>query len=332
MVDPILPSKYQSMLKMGMDVDWAKTLPGRIQAQKAHDGEINVPLEFKKRGISHVRIRVTDDVRNTTVNPKTGRTLLQEITVLVDDCLKADLLPIIAYQAADFKKTPTDDAVLQGVVDWWTAVANNFKGYSYKLAYNFIIETTEELKKNNDRLNLCYQKVSDAIRAIDPCRIGIVAPNKISDPYELDRLVVPTPTQYMMVEWHFYAAGPQQDNPAKKWTMGTDEEKKLITDKIAAASNWSLRQQIPTWVGAWMANNYNEDQEGSPDAPVLSDGAPGGGDYTPQQQIAFAAFMSSQLQQAGIPYAVNSDTKFYNRTSNAWYESMATVLDEMIWK
>ena len=318
---PIAPSVYQKMLDTGMDVDWVKTDAGREAAQRSYEQGVDVPKIFKKRGLSHVRMRVKEDVLMDL-------TLLDEIKHLVDQSIDAGLIPIIAYQAAEFKDDPTSDETLNHVKKWWQKVSETFKEYPYSLAYDLIIETTGEVKKHNDRLNLLYRKVTDAIRAIDSKRILIIAPNKISSPYELDNLEVPQPTDFMMVEWHFYAAGPQKDNPKKQWTTGTLEDKRRITDKIDYADNWSKEHKIPTWVGAWMANNYNDVNR----TDTLSDGAPSGGEYSIEEQKVFARFMSERLHAKGIAFAVNSDTKFYNREMNEWYPSMAEVLDIIIGK
>ena len=319
------PYTYQGMLKTGMDVDWVKTDQGRVAAQTSHDNGINVPKLFKERGLSHVRIRVKEDIRDDSTD-LTGKTLLQELTNMVDDSIEAGLIPVIAYQAKPFKLDPTDDEILNDVVEWWKTAAEHFKDYPYTVAYDLIIETTNEVKKHNDRLNLLYQKATVAIREIDPKRIIIVAPNKISNPYELDNLIVPEPHDYMMVEWHFYAAGPSPDNPKKLWTTGTDEEKQLVLDRINHAKEWSDNNGIPTWVGAWRANRY---PKGTP-TETLYDGAPGGGDYDIDEQRNIATFISEALQDADIPYAINSDTKFFNRDTNEWYQSMADILDAMI--
>jgi len=315
----IAPYSYQKMLKVGMDVDWCKTKEGRFYAHKSHQEGVNVPLLFKQRGLSHVRIRIKDSIFSDS-------TLLQEIKDMVDDSVKAGIIPIIAYQAHEFKDDPTSDEVLNGVVEWWKKVATTFKDYPYTVSYDLIIETTKKVKKHNDRLNLLYERVTKAIRKIDPKRIVIVAPNKISNPYELPKLKVPTPTDYMMVEWHFYAAGPKKHNRKKQWTTGTKREKKLITDKVDFAYNWSKQHHIPTWVGAWMANNYNEVNRNK----TLPDGAPAGGEYSIEDQKVFARFMRESLVSSGIPYAVNSDTKFFNRKTNQWYGSMSGVLDVIL--
>jgi len=317
----ITPYNYQKMLKVGMDVDWCKTNNGRFYAIQSHKARVNVPLLFKKRGLSHVRIRVKDSVLKDP-------SLLQEIKNMVDDSIKAGLIPIIAYQAHEFKDAPDSDTMLNNVVAWWQKVATTFKDYPYVLSYDLIIETTGALKKRNDRLNLLYEKVTDAIRKIDNQRIILVAPNKISNPYELDKLVIPQSPDYLMVEWHFYAAGPKKNNPKKQWTTGTTAEKKLILDKINYANNWSKQHNIPTWVGAWMANNYKEINFGA----TLADGAPAGGEYSIEEQKVFAKFMRDSLITKGIPYSVNSDTKFFNRKTNQWYDSMHGVLNIMLGK
>jgi len=317
----IAPYSYQKMLKVGMDVDWCKTEQGRFYAKKSHNEGVNVPKLFKQRDLSHVRIRVKDDVL-------TDPTLLNEIKDMVDDSIKAGIIPIIAYQAGEFKDNPTDDATLNHVVAWWEKVARTFQDYPYVVSYDLVIENTKAVKKHNDRLNLLYEKVTKAIRAIDNHRIVIVAPNKISNPYELDKLLVPTPKDYMMVEWHFYAAGPKKNNRKKQWTIGTNREKKLITDKINYAYNWSQKNDIPTWVGAWMANNYNEINGDK----KFADGAPAGGEYSIKEQKKFAKFMRDSLVAKGIPYAVNSDTKYFNRKTNQWYGSVSEVLDVILGK
>ena len=113
-----------------------------------------------------------------------------------------------------------------------------------------------------------------------------------------------------MAEWHFYAAGPSKDNDRKLWTIGTENEKKLITDKINYALEWQKKTGIPTWVGAWMPGNYND-----------------GDDYSVEEQVIFADFMTSSLVNAKIPFAVNSDTKFYDRENNDWIDNMQPVFN-----
>jgi hypothetical protein len=110
---------------------------------------------------------------------------------------------------------------------------------------------------------------------------------------------------YMMAEWHFYASGPSKENERKLWTTGTEKEKNLIRNKIQLALEWQKKTGIPTWVGAWMAGNYND-----------------GDDYSVKEQVIFAHFMVSELKKAGIPFAVNADTHFYDRENKTWIKKM----------
>ncbi len=133
-----------------------------------------------------------------------------------------------------------------------------------------------------------------------------------------------------MAEWHFYATGPQTDNPKKQWTTGTDEEKKLLTDRFDHALAWSNAHHIPTWVGAWMSSDFNKVNSDK----RASDGAPAGGSYSLAEQIHFSSFVSQELYKRHIPFAINSDTKYYDREKNEWHGSRKAVLDAILapWK
>lgn len=79
----------------------------------------------------------------------------------------------------------------------------------------------------------------------------------------------------------------------------------MIQDKIQLALQWQAETGIPVWVGAWMPGDYND-----------------GDNYSIGEQCVFAAYMTESLDEAGIPFAVNSDTKFYDREQQMWYEEM----------
>lgn len=289
----ISPWAYQAMLGCGMDVDWAKTKQGiGFYSSKASQ-------DFAEAGINHVRIRVKDDA-----NEK----ILDHLERIVKDCLAHDLIPIIAYQAGDFKNDPSD-MELEKVVKWWKKVSERFQNESLLLSFDVTIECTDALNKQPERINALYESVVAAIRLTNPERIVMISPRLRSDPSYLHELEIPsTHNGFLMAEWHFYAAGPSKSNVKKQWTTGTHSEKQLILDKIAAACQWQKDTGIPTWVGAWMPGNYND-----------------GNEYTVDEQCIFAAYIVSSLRNAGIPFTVNSDTKFYDREKNAWIMEMQPV-------
>ena len=295
---PIKPKDYQAMLGKGMDVDWAKTSKG----QRGYSQQM--VADFKAAGLSHVRIRVKD---------RASDVLLAHLEKVVTDCLAAGLIPVIAYQGADFKAAPAADN-LNGVVDWWVAVANRFKDYSHRLSFDLLIEVTEALNRQPDMLNQLYERTVTAIRPSNPTRIIFISPVLRSAPERLNDLKIPTAHGgYVMAEWHFYASGPDRNRESKKWTTGAEDEKELIRQKIREAVAWQQQTGVYTWVGAWMPGSYNK-----------------GNGYTVSEQVAFARFVTCELTKNYIPFAVNSDTKFYNSSSQRWIAPMRPVLDVIL--
>ena len=299
-VKPIAPQKYQALLGKGLDVDWSKTGQG-----KENYNEQTVK-DFKAIGLSHVRIRVTEDTKTDDLG------LLER---QVNDCLKHGLIPVVAFQANFFKENPSN-ANLQKAVAWWQAVAERFRNTSHLLSFDLIIEVTDALNKNQAQLDKYFEQTVTEIRRTNPTRILFISPRLRSEPGYLADLKIPSKANgYLMAEWHFYASGPSRNNPNKQWTTGTAAEKQLILDKIKTALDWSKKNSIPTWVGAWMPSDFDE-----------------GNNYTIEEQVAFSRFVTCELDRVGIPFSVNSDTKFYNRASNTWIPEMLPVLKEILTK
>ena len=282
----IKPEKYQQLLGTGIDVNWAQfnKIIDKYNAQ--------IPADFKKKGFDHVRIRVKNQA---------NKFILTHLNQIVDDCLKNNLIPIIAYTADDFKENP-DENNRDNVIQWWKNVAAYFKDKSPLLSFDIIVEVTDKLNKKPGKLNDLYEKVVNEIRKTNPNRIIFISPVVRSAPEKLSLLKIPTKANgFLMAEWHFYASGPSKTNPKKLWTTGTDTERQLIINKINTAVNWQQKTGIYSWVGAWMPGNYNKAD-----------------DYTIKEQIPFAQFVTCQLKKAHIPFAVNADIKFYDFNTNQW--------------
>lgn len=294
---PISPQAYQQLLGKGVDVDWS----GNKQGKQYYNEQ--AVKDFKEAGVSHVRIRMKDDATEDH---------LAGLDQQIEDCLKHGIVPVIAYHGGDFETNPSQET-MQKTIDWWKVVANRYKEYSHLLSFDLIIEVSDALNKEPDLLNAFYEKAVTEIRKTNPTRIIMISPRLRSDVSYLHELKIPTMHNgYLMAEWHFYASGPSGEVERKLWTTGTDAEKQLILDKIQIALDWQKETGIPTWVGAWMPGNYNE-----------------GNTYTVPEQVVFASFMTEALTQANIPFAINSDTKFYNRETNQWITEMQPVFQSI---
>lgn len=92
-VNPISPWKYQSKLGKGMDVDWSKTKKGK------ENYNLKTVQDFESAGINHVRIRIKEKADND---------LFVALDEQIDDCINTGIIPIIAYQADEFKNNPNE--------------------------------------------------------------------------------------------------------------------------------------------------------------------------------------------------------------------------------
>ncbi len=295
---PIAPQQMNQMLGKGFDVSW-------VQFKKSMESyNVQMVRDIAEAGFRHIRLRT---------NRNADHSLFDFMDRVITDCLDNGLIPIIAYGAADAEEN-ADTTHRDSVVAWWRAVAEHYQNYSHRLLFNIFIELSGQLKDDYEKVNNWYKLIVPAIRETNPTRILILPPVHLSDPNYLSKLEIPDAAfPYVMVEWHFYAAGPSKTSSKKLWTTGTSEERKLVTDKIQTALNWQEKNGVLTWVGAWMPGNYNK-----------------GNDYSVPEQVVFASFMVRQFEEAGIPWAVNAVHHFYDATKDQWIREKLPVRDAML--
>ncbi len=281
---PITATRYTKMLGVGIDVDWM-TFP-KVHSYYFYwrSRDVSVPEYFREMGFSNVRIRVSQDV-------VTNETALKQLGEIVQDCLKAGLIPIITYTAPELRENPTSEKAQKHFVLWWKTVAEHFRGTSYLLSYDLLIESSGPIKDHPEVLDRVYTETLREIRKIDPYRLVFVTPAGISSPFYLKDLNI-TNDGFTLVEWHIYAGGPKH----------CTYNETLIRKAVSQALNWSRKTGIPTWVGAWR-----------PFWP-LKNGTPCRENLT----LKFSNFMASSLSEAGISYDVNSDAWFFNIANLTW--------------
>ena len=296
----IAQQDYQQMLKKGIDVDWW----GRSEKNKYGAYSETAVKRFAQQGIKHVRFRL----HHYRFTDEDFKRLFSQINT----CMQNDLIPIIAFSAKPYKENPNAEEH-EKVVKWWKIMAERCKYLSPKVSFDLIVEPSDKVKKDVAELNSLYEDCVATIRKTNPKRIIFIAPPKLSHPEGLKYLQVPSQSNsYLMAEWHFYAAGPSKTNNKKRWTSGTAEEKQLIKKSIKVAVDWQKKTGIYTWVGAWMPGDYNKDDN-----------------YSVKEQIEFASFMTKQLDKYGIPFAINSDDKFFDYQAENWISQYKDLLDSI---
>ena len=324
--EPINPHRYEKMLGVGINVNWVNFAKLRKAYEHAKELNISIPQRFKERGFDTVRIRVKMYPLDEYL-PKIGKTYGEYIREVINDSLKAGLIPVVTLVARDFRDHPSEET-LRETVQWWKTFAENFKDLPYEVSYDLIIETSGAIRRKSDLLNRFYKEALSAIREVDRGRIVFFTPPNISNPKNLPQLWLPENDPYVMVEWHFFAAGPSKTNKNKKWTTGTPQEKRAILKKIRFAKKWCKKHHRACWVGAWMPTNYNKANTDR----YFFDGAPAGGYYDWNTVLEFADFMASSLKRYKIPYAVNADSKYFDYKTYTWYQSVSQLVDIILQK
>ncbi|MDE9712786.1 cellulase family glycosylhydrolase [Citrobacter freundii] len=289
-------AQYAQQLGVGMDVDWARTDRG------IREFDPLVVRDYKAKGLAHVRIRVAGE-------PTEAR--LIHLRKLVEACEQYGVIPIIAYQADEYKKDPSAGNEKE-VVNWWVAVAHYFGQRSPLLGFDLIYDPSDKLNHNQASLNRVYDKAIRTIHAIDPQRMIFIAPKLHAAPEDLANLKLPPQSQNtVLAQWHIFPWGPLKNNGKYPWTSGTAAEKAAIRARINTAIHWQQKTGHVSWVGGWSPG------ETVKNAPSAS-------------QMAFARFMACELKKAKIPYAINADTQFYDGEEGAWRPALEPLLTTII--
>lgn len=285
------PQEYISQLGVGMIVDWARTDRG------IREFDPLAVRDFQQRGIHHVRIRVAGEATHQR---------LVHLQKIVEACQRYNVIPIISYQADAYKAAPTAQNEAE-VVEWWTTVTRYFAQSYPQLSFDILYEPSEKLTRS--QLDNVYEKTLKAIHKISPQRMIFIAPHPHAQP---DSLKWPEQNhEQVMVGWHLFPYGPVAQNGKRSWTTGTAAEKSAIRIRINNVLRWQQKTGHSSWVNAWSMGDIIKN---TPTA----------------QQLAFATFMSCELQKAHLPYAVNSDIKFYDGEEGAWRPEMQPLLDAIL--
>lgn len=312
---PVSPMVYQKTIKQGFSTNYFKS---KIPAKKYREKNIQ---DIYDMGFRNVRLRCRADLHSGDK----FNAFIEELVNVVDECLEVGVAPIISWIHHVAEARGNDDD-RQNYIAWWTKVAERLKHKSYLLSFNLFTELgvdfcgkackpdepecpedcDESLRENTSKYNQWTREVVSAIRATggnNAQRILILAsPKKLArglfeiaaDIYENDN--------YMMVEFHEYAAGPSSNpDSARYWSSGTDKEKaRLTNDGLDVAKIFTEMSGLLSYFGAWMPRDNS------------------GGGLNEMQVINFAEFFVSELKSRGIPWSMNVLDDYYDTKESQW--------------
>ena len=220
------------------------------------------------------------------------------------------MAPIISWIHHEAEAFATEED-RRNYIEWWTKVAEKLKRRKYRLSFNLFTELGIDecgdncqgsLREDTIKYNKWTSEVVRAIRntsAKNAKRILILtSPTKRHTGLPLIENEIYNNDDYTMVEWHDYAAGPNQKSGSRRyWSEnGSDEQRSNLITSIKQAKDFALL----SYFGAWMP----QDNES--------------GSLNEEEVISFARFFASELKKDQIPWSLNVLDVYYNTEQKTW--------------
>ena len=301
--------QYVEQLGVGLAVNWLNYPRVQYYYFYWRARGVSIPEMIRDMGFTHVRIRVSGDIAR-------DRAALERLETVIQDCLKAGLIPVVAYTARELRENPENKTIQQHFINWWATLAEKLENTSHLVAFDLITETSGKLKDKYQILNNLYKRTIEVIRSIDPYRIIIVTPPDASSPFSAEKLDIEY-DQYTILEWHIYAGGPKKKD-------NTYYNKTLVERAVETILEWSEKHRTPVYMGAWRPNRYPKHPK-----ERLPDGAPKPL-YSEKIALEFSKYMTTILCSHKIPFTLNADTLYIDYTKPAWFPSQKQLVQAII--
>ncbi|XP_028401106.1 uncharacterized protein LOC114524176 [Dendronephthya gigantea] len=321
--NPLSPEQYRDIIKQGFSTNWFKSCD---PLSKYNDTNID---DIFNKGFRNLRLRARADLIYG-IGPKPCNSMesfLQNLTTVVDKCLDVGIVPIISWIHHADEINATEKA-RENYVWWWTEVATQLREKDYRLSFNLFTELgidascgacEESLRRDNDKYNNWTRDVIAAIRKTggkNTERILILgSPGKTAkDLHIIDKNIFNN-DDYLMVEWHLYASGPNKNSQGSKkyWKdNGKVSGRQNVRIAIEYATNFTKNTNVSTYLGAWMPAD-NE-----------------GGSLSEYEVVQFGKYFAKQLKKEKIPWSLNVLDVYYNTKESEWIQGKQNISGAMI--
>ena len=314
---PVTAADYHKIIKEGFATNYFKSDFGVRNRYKYNSKNIQ---DIYDRGFRNVRLRARPRIYNTPYEKDIQFTwFLNNLTMVVDDCIRVGVAPIISWENHIGEEFATEEE--RGYfLDFWRLVAEKLKDRNYHLSFNIFTELgtgycktqcEQSLRTNITKYNEWTRAVVNTIRSAggkNAERIIILgAPQKTSENLGLIDRSIYHNDPYMLVEWHFYAAGPNKNRKrngreSKRFWRGngTESQRQVLKDFIKKAEDFANNGGLPGYFGAWMPkDNIN-------------------GNLSQQEVVNFARFFVNELKLKNIPWSLNVLDNYYDTVESEW--------------
>ena len=214
---------------------------------------------------------------------------------------------------------------------WWTAVAKHLKRKDYRLSFNLFTELGVDVCGNSKsracanslRVNTAKynQWTSDVVRAIRSTgarnrrRILILAsPGKTAKGLDLIEESIYKNDEYMMVEYHIYASGPNKNHGSPKYWKGNGlkQGRANVLAAIEEGIDFTNRTNLLTYFGAWMPEDN------------------AGGKLKESEVKSFARYFVDVLKRKKIPWSLNVLDRYYDTKKCEWIRGKQIIQKQKI--
>ena len=323
---PIPATVYHGIIKQGFSTNYFKS---DRQAVKNFNAQ-NIQ-DVYDRGFRNLRLRCRAGPYQKDYNSDKFMMFLNKLEEVVDECIKVGVAPIISWINHEAEAYATEEE-RELYLLWWRKVAEKLQDKNYHLSFNLFTELgvdecgndcSQSLRENINKYNEWTDAVVRTIRTAggkNAERIIILgAPQKTSiDLDTIDRRIYEN-DPYMLVEWHFYAAGPNKKTLTNKKTgrvrpslrywsgNGTETQRQVLKTFIERAENFTRAGGLLGYFGAWMPKDNLFGQ-------------------MEQEEVEnFARFFVNELKVKNIPWSLNVLDDYYNTKRSRWISGVQTL-------
>lgn len=268
---------------------------------------------IKAAGFSSVRINLFP-FRQMDSEYKINPHWLETLDWVVDKGLEANLIVILDLH--EFTAMADDpQAKKEMFLSFWKQVAPRYKGRSDKVIYELLNEPNKKLTV--DMWNTFLAEAIKIIRESNPDRTLIIGPGNWNGIESLNTLKLPENDRNIIVTVHFYHpmrfthqgaawSSEYKNQIGVKWT-GTPDEKAEVESKLKVATDWSLKNDRPIFLGEF--GSYDK------------------GDM--DSRARYTSFVARTAEKLGFSWAYwqfDSDFIVYDVNKESWVEPILKAL------
>lgn len=298
-----------NMLEAPKEGDWGvRLLPEYIDRAATVFNTVRIPIRWSNHAA------VTADA---TIDP----TFFSRVDKAVDQALAKGLYVVIdmhhysqifgdPVQPGEVPVAP--DVIDVRLVNMWRQIAERYRDRSPKLIFELLNEPHGRL--NSTTWNLLMPQVLAAVRQSNPTRTVIVTSTYWSNVRDIAKLIMPPVDRNLIMTFHNY--DPMNfTHQGLSWmpqfplgvTCCTAAQKKVITDALDKAKQWSVVSGYPIFVGEFGSANK---------ADMAS-------------REVYTRFFREEAERRGIPWAFwefASSFGMFDPAAKAWREPLRRAL------